>query len=86
MTKVKLGDKVKCKITGFIGTAVAKTEYINGCIQFQVLPKCGKDGKMQEELSLDEQCLEVILVKKKKKIKKENNGGPIRLGLKMRGF
>ena len=30
MREIKLGDKVRCKITGFTRTAVAKTEFING--------------------------------------------------------
>lgn len=76
MKEIKLGDKVRCKLTGFTGTAVAKTEFINGCIQWNVLPK-GKDkGKMPEDMSIDEQSLEVIPKKKKKKIEKSETGGP----------
>ena len=75
MSEIKLGDKVRDKITGFMGIAVAKTEFLNGCIQFNVLPKGDKINKMPDEISIDEQSLEIVKVKRKKKIKKEM-GGP----------
>lgn len=85
MTEIKLGDKVRDKITGFIGTAVAKTEFLNGCIQFNVLPKLDKGNKMPDEIGIDEQSLEIIKPKTKKKPKREN-GGSMRKGFKQRGF
>ena len=36
---VKLGSIVTDEITGFKGTAVAKTEYLNGCIRVEVQPE-----------------------------------------------
>lgn len=87
MKEIKLGDKVKDKITGFTGIAVAKTEFLNGCIQWNVLPKGDKNNKMPEDMSIDQQTLEIIKPKKKKKeIKKRNNGGPTRKGFIQRGF
>lgn len=85
MSKIQLGDKVKCKYTGFTGVAVAKTEFINGCIQWQVLPKGNKNNKMPEEIAIDEQSLEVIPIKKKK-VKKSGNGGPMHKGVGIRGY
>lgn len=85
-TEIKLGDKVRDTITGFTGIAVARTEFINGCIQWNILPKGDKINKMPEDMSIDEQALEVVKVKKKKKIKKSTNGGPIRKAIKQRGF
>ena len=77
MSDVELGDKVRCKITGFVGTAVARTEFINGCIQWSVAGKVGKDNKLilENEASIDDQSLEVIKPKKKIQIKNENGGG-----------
>jgi len=86
MVEINLGDKVKCKITGFIGIAVAKTEYINGCIQYIVAPKVSKDNKFPEEISIDENSLEVIKKKITLKIKEEENGGSSTKGIQMRGF
>lgn len=84
--KIKLGDKVKCKITGFTGIAVAKTEFMNGCIQWNVLPKGSKNNKMPEDMAIDEQSLEIIPIKKKKKIKRERTGGAMTPGVSLRGF
>jgi len=74
MSEIKLGDKVKCIQTGFTGIAVARTEFLNGCIQFNVLPKCKSPDKMPEEIGIDEQSLIVIPLKKKKRIKKDTGG------------
>ncbi len=85
-TEIKLGDKVRDKISGFIGIAVSKTEFLNGCIQWGVMPKAGKDGKMPEEVGIDEQSLEKIKVKNKNIKKKETGGAINRGGYKLRGF
>ena len=83
--EIKLGDVVRCKLTGFKGTAIEKTEFINGCIQFGVLPRCGKDGKMPDAISLDIQSLELVS-KPKKKAKKKPTGGANRPAKSMRGY
>ncbi|MBU0959064.1 MAG: hypothetical protein KKB31_03915 [Nanoarchaeota archaeon] len=85
MTEIKLGDKVRCKYTGFTGLATAKTEFINGCIQILVLPKADKNNKMPEEVGIDSQSLEVIEPKKVQQVKKRN-GGAMRKVMRMRGF
>jgi len=82
---VKLGDKVRCKYSGLTGTAVARTEFINGCIQFSVLPKVKKDNEFIEEVGIDEQSLEVVKTRKKKTTKKAS-GGAMRPAPSMRGF
>ncbi len=83
--KIKFGDKVRDKVSGFVGIVVAKTEFINGCIQWNVMPKAGKDGKMPEEIGIDEGSLEVIITKIKK-IKKKDTGGRITRNLCRRNF
>ncbi len=86
-TEIKLGDKVRCKHSGFTGVATSKTEFINGCIQYDVIPKVGKDNKIPEGLSIDSQSLEVIDKSKEKKvIKKERTGGAMRKTSLMRGY
>ena len=88
MKKIKLGDKVKCKITGFIGIAVSKTEYLNGCIQYGVVPKVSKDCKYPEDIGIDEDSLEIIKQTRPKKRKKTTSppGGAITRGIGMKGF
>jgi len=75
MEKVELGDKVKCLITGFKGTATCRHTYINGCDRITVSPGVGEDGKLPDECSFDEPQLKVT----KKRVlpkKRNNNGGP----------
>ena len=84
--EIKLGDKVKDIHTGFVGVAVAKTEFINGCIQWSVLSKIGKDNKMLEEVGIDSQSLEVVTPKKKPKPVKRENGGAMTRNLQRRNF
>ncbi|NEU67926.1 hypothetical protein [Spirosoma agri] len=55
----KLGQKLRCKVTGFEGIAIVKCEYINGCVQYCLKPPA-KDGKMLEGEYVDQQQLEII--------------------------
>ena len=95
MTEIELGDTVKDIYTGFEGVAVARTEFINGCIQFNVAPKWNKkDNPLMEEAGVDENSLKVIKkkpVKRVKKVKpkepeKEPPGGRTRIAKRMRGY
>ena len=58
--KIELGNKVKCKVTGFTGIAVSRYEHMNGCIQYDVKPKVGKDNEDKKGIWIDEQQLIVI--------------------------
>ena len=53
--EVDLGSKVKDKVTGFKGVAVARCVYLNGCVQFEIEPLQLKDGVPQKSYWLDEQ-------------------------------
>lgn len=57
---IKLGQKVRDKITGFQGTITAKAEYYNGCIQYCITPPVDKDGKMREAEYFDVDQIEII--------------------------
>ena len=54
---IKLGTKVKDSITGFEGIAIAKCEYLNGCISIQVKAQTLKDGLPLAAEWVDEQNL-----------------------------
>ena len=72
--QIKLGDKVRCKVTGFTGIAVAKVEYLNGCIQFGVKPKQkAKENTMPDVVFIDVEQLEII--GGRTKVKKRKTGG-----------
>lgn len=92
--EIKLGDEVEDLITGFKGIAVARTKFMNGCIQYTVACRMKKgDIEPPKELgyAIDEQSLKII--KKNKVVCSENrieekvkNGGfPTRMK-SMRGY
>jgi len=59
--KIKLGQKVKDNVTGFEGITVAKCIYLNGCVQFQIVPKFNPiSGILYRNLWVDESQLEII--------------------------
>ena len=88
--KIRLGDYVQCKYSGLIGYVVAKTEFINKCIQYEIQPKVSEieKNKYPESVSIDEDSL-IILDKKKIKMatKKENyTGGRTNKYIKFKGY
>jgi len=61
--EIRLGDTVQCKYTGVKGVAMAKTEFINECVQFSVAPKWNAKSPTPVELSevaVDSQSLKLI--------------------------
>jgi len=72
MWKFKLGDDIKDTVTGFRGTITARIEYLNGCIQYCVEPKVGKEMKMEKHHWIDEGQIELT----KGKSKRESKSGP----------
>jgi hypothetical protein len=55
-----LGLKVKDKVTGFSGVVTGVSFDLYGCIQAIVNPGMGKDGKLQEQVWLDVERLEIL--------------------------
>ena len=62
MNEIELGDKVRDVITGYEGIVVAKTEFINGCVQFGVAHRLKKNEKPDQvgEPSIDAKSLEIV--------------------------
>ena len=52
--KITLGQKYKDNVTGFEGTAIARIEYVWGCIQYELKPAVDKDGKLIDGAWFDE--------------------------------
>jgi len=85
--KYKLGATVRCKYSGFEGVIVARVQFINKCVQYNVLPFNKDKSKIPEDMAIDEQSLEKIRIVKKKKIKvkkkpkrkpkRKSTGGPM---------
>jgi len=59
--KVKLGDKVVNSIDGLEGIALSRTEYLNGCVQIEIIKEVDDEGNLPEETyHIDDVQLTVI--------------------------
>ena len=59
---IKLGNEVRCRVTGFTGIATAEVKYLSGCVQFHVRPKVTeeKPATFPEGIYLDVGMLEFV--------------------------
>lgn len=57
---IKLGSKVRDTITGLQGTAIARTEWLHGCVRVTVQPNALRDGKPIDTSTFDEPQLELV--------------------------
>lgn len=55
-----LGKKVRDTVSGFEGIAVAKTQWINGCVRYHVQPKVKDDNTYTNPEWFDVEQLEVL--------------------------
>ena len=60
---IELGDTVKDPITGFVGVAVARTEFLYSCNLITVQPIAYEENSMSESCYFDEPQLEIICKK-----------------------
>lgn len=56
---IKMRDEVEDIVTGFRGTVIARSDWLNGCVQFAVKRRVDKDGKVQDAEWIDSQQLKV---------------------------
>lgn len=76
---VKLGEKARDKVSGFTGIAVARTEWMYGCVRITIQPHVGSDGKKVDADTFDEPAVEAVTDEPEKisLIPKAMGGGPI---------
>lgn len=75
--EIRLGDEAKDSITGFQGTVVADTTWLNGCRRLVLQPKkLDKDGKPRPSETFDVEQL--ILVKQAERNKPQKVDPPLR--------
>jgi len=72
---IELGDKAKDKITGFKGTVIGITSWMNGCTRIGIQCETLKDGKPLEPEWFDVEQIEII--KSKQVSKRKKSGGPM---------
>lgn len=49
MVEIKLGDKVRSKVSGFLGTITAKCEYLHGTTTYAVTAPKPVNGEVKTE-------------------------------------
>ncbi len=70
---IELGSLVKDRVSGKIGIAVARNEWMNGCVRYGIAGKVSKEGKVPETEWVDEQ--QIIVIKPKRTESKKTGGG-----------
>lgn len=59
--KYELGSRCKCKVTGYEGQIVARTEWLYGCRRYVIQSaKLQESGKPAEPHAVDEAGLELV--------------------------
>lgn len=76
MKEVKLGSRVRDMVTGIEGVAVARLEYMNGCVRYEVQPRGDKDGAKIASLWVDVQQMQVEVLPDTAEKEKPPVGGP----------
>lgn len=57
----RLGDTARCRITGYEGVVIARTEWINNCVRYTVqAQKLTAEGKPVEAVGFDEYDLDLV--------------------------
>ena len=57
--KENLGKQATDKVSGFKGTITSVVHYLNGCTQYGIVPKVGKDNKTLDVEYFDSQQVEI---------------------------
>lgn len=57
---IKLGQRVRDRISGLEGIVIGRMEYLYGCTRIAVQPQDVKDGKPVESTFVDEPQLELL--------------------------
>ena len=71
---IKLGDTVKDQISGFTGTVVALTEWLNGCRRITVQPAALHEGRPVANDTFDAE--QIAKVKAAPPLSSSRTGGP----------
>lgn len=71
---LKLGDKAQDKISGFAGTIVAITEWLNGCRRITIQPSQLHEGKPVDNSTFDAE--QVAKVEEGPTLSPTRTGGP----------
>ena len=83
MNEIKFGMEGKDKVTGFKGIIAGRTEYLYGCEQILITPKCKEDGSFEQGRWFDAPRIDVIGNGiSPEEVRTENPGGDIQAPVK----
>lgn len=71
---LKLGDKARDQISGFSGTIVAITEWLNGCRRITIQPSALHEGRPVDNSTFDAEQVEKV--EDGPALPKSKTGGP----------
>jgi len=72
--KLKLGDYCIDTVTGFKGTLICKTYWLNGCLRVGLQPKGVKDGKPYETQTFDVEQVQLVEAQRAKEPQRQHGG------------
>lgn len=73
--KFALGDTLRDHITGFEGVVIARTEWLNGCVRYDLQPPTlDKDGQPVKDVWFDE---EQVALRQAAELSVPSHGGPM---------
>lgn len=76
MRKFNLGDKVRDRVTLYVGIVMCRSEYLNGCVQYGVQSQHLSDGKPIDPVWFDDKQLD-LLKRGVVKTESKRTGGPM---------
>lgn len=76
MPKFNLGDSAKDLVTGFTGICIARFEWLNGCVRYELQPAKLKDGVPIAAQTFDEGQLKLVK-RRAVVIAPRDTGGPM---------
>ena len=56
----RLGDRVRCRVTGYTGIVKSITSYLNGCDRVSIQAPSKEDGTIPKDLYVDIMQVEVL--------------------------
>jgi hypothetical protein len=75
---IALRDQVEDVITGFKGTVIARSEWLNGCVQYAVKPRVNKEGEELDAQWIDSAQLKITKAFKGASSVSRSVGGPMK--------
>jgi len=61
-SQIKLGDRVKDTVTGFVGIVTCISDWLNGCRRLTIQPEETRDGRPLDAFTFDAEQIKLVKV------------------------